>query len=168
MNLRVISPRLRFWVYFLIELLALPLLVLYFYIGISPDDSTFDVICLFFLIALQLFVALFPLLIEKYDFGAEWFHLDASGVTYTSRKVTYHLDWAQVQHIMLSPDAYGRFTKNCFICFYAEEIPSWLPMRSDYTPTAFGLQYRKGLPEVIAQYCSKEIYNLDAIEKSRR
>ena len=167
MIMRVISPRLRFWIYFLIELLALPLLALYFYIGISPDDSTFEVICLFFLIALQLFVALFPLLIEKYDFGAEWFHLDASGVTYQSRKATYHLDWVQVQHIMLSPDRTGNTTINSFICFYAEELPRWLPMRSDYSPTAFGLQYRKGLPETIGQYCNKEIYNLDAIERRR-
>ena len=167
MNLRVISPRLRFWVYFLIELAAIPLLVLYFYIGISPDDSTFDVISLFFLIALQLFVALFPLLIEKTSFGTDWFYLDTTGVTYTTRKVTYHLDWAQVKHIMLSPDAYGRTTKNCFICFYAEEVPRWMPMHTDYSPTAFGLQYRKGLPEAIAQYCSLPIENLEAIQKRR-
>ncbi|MEN6635467.1 MAG: hypothetical protein ABFC56_06430 [Clostridiaceae bacterium] len=168
MNLRVISPRLRFRIYLLIELLAVPFLVLYLYAGFSSLDTTVETVCWVFIIALQLFMVLSPLLIEKYSFGAEWFHLDASGVTYTSRKVTYHLDWAQVQHIMLSPDRNGSTTKNCFICFYAEELPRWLPMRSDYSPTAFGLQYRKGLPEIIAQYCDKEIYNLDAIEKSRR
>ena len=167
MNLRVISPRLRFRIYFLIELLALPMLGLFVYIGFSPEDPTFEVISWIFLIALQLFVALSPLLIEKYSFGAEWFHLDASGVTYVSRKVNYHLDWAQVQHICISPDRYGRFTKNCFICFYAEEVPRWMPMRSDYSPTAFGLQYRKGLPEIIAQYCSLPIENLDAIQKRK-
>ena len=167
MNLRVISPRLRFRIYFLIELLALPMLGLFVYVGFSPEDSTFEVVSWIFLIALQLFVALSPLLIEKYSFGAEWFHLDASGVTHVSRKATYHLDWAQVQHIWISPDRYGRFTKNCFICFYAEEVPRWMPMRSDYSPTAFGLQYRKGLPEIIAQYCSLPIENLDAIQKRK-
>ena len=167
MNLRVISPRLRFRIYFLIELLALPMLGLFVYVGFSPEDSTFEVVSWIFLIALQLFVALSPLLIEKYSFGAEWFHLDASGVSYVTRKVNYHLDWAQVQHICISPDRYGRFTKNCFICFYAEEVPRWMPMRSDYSPTAFGLQYRKGLPEIIAQYCSLPIENLEAVQKRR-
>ncbi len=168
MQLRVISPRLRFRIYFLIELIAVPFFFLYLYAGTQSIESTVEFVSWIFVLLLQLFAVLLPIFIERYDFGAEWFYLDASGVTYTSRKAAYHLDWTQVRHIMLSPDQYGRFTKNCFICFYADEIPSWLPLRSDYTPTAFGLQYRKGLPAIIAQYCSKDIMNLDAIEKPRR
>ncbi|MDD4311045.1 MAG: hypothetical protein PHW41_01025 [Eubacteriales bacterium] len=167
MQLRVISPRLRFWIYLLIELLTLPMLGLFLYAGISPEDSTPEVISWIFVFSLQLFVALSPLLIEKFDFGAARFLLDASGVTYLSRKATYHLDWTQVQLIALNPNQYGRFTKNCFICFYTEEIPRWMPMRADYTPTAFGLQYRKGLPQVIAQYCSLPIENLERIQKGK-
>ena len=167
MNLRVISPRLRFQIYFIIELLAVPFLAMYLYAGFSSLNTTVETVCWVFIIALQLFAVLSPIFIEKYSFGAEWFHLDASGVSYVTRKVNFHLDWAQVLHIYISPDRYGRFTKNCFICFYAEEVPRWMPMRSDYSPTAFGLQYRKGLPEIIAQYCSLPIENLEAIQKRK-
>jgi hypothetical protein len=40
--------------------------------------------------------------------------------------------------------------KTALSVIYAEEVPRWMPMHSDYSPTAFGLQYRKGLPEIIA------------------
>jgi hypothetical protein len=140
---------------------------LFLYAGISPDDTTLEVISWIFIIVLQLFLALSPLLIERTDFGSERFLLDGTGVTYLSRKTTYHLDWAQVQYVALNPNPYGRFTKNCFICFYADDAPEWMPMRADYTSTAFGLQYRKGLPEIIAQYCSLPIENLERIQKRK-
>ena len=168
MRLRVISPRLRFQIYFLIELITAPFFFMTIYAGFPSFESTVELISWIFVFLLFLFAVLSPVIIEITSFGANWFYLDTLGITYTTRKVSYHLDWAQVKHIMLSPDAYGRTTKNCFICFYAEEVPRWMPMHSDYSPTAFGLQYRKGLPEIIAQYCDKEIYNLDAIEKHRR
>ena len=168
MRLRVISPRLRVTIYFLIELIVLPFFVLTIYGGVPSYESTIEFISWLFVFLLFLFWLLSPFFMEKFGLGSEWFMIDASGVTYTSRKATYHLDWEQVNHIMLSPDRNGRTTKNCFICFYAEEVPRWMPMRTDYTATAFGVQYRKGLPEIIAQYCGKEIYNLDAIEKNRR
>ena len=167
MNLRVISPRLRFRIYFLIEMISVPFFLMTIYGGLPSFDSTFEFVSWLFVVLVFLFAVLSPLLIEKFDFGSERFLLDASGVSYVTRKVNYHLDWAQVQHICISPDRYGRFTKNCFICFYAEEVPRWMPMRSDYSPTAFGLQYRKGLPEIIAQYCSLPIENLDAIQKRK-
>ena len=167
MNLRVISPRLRFRIYFLIEMISVPFFLMTLYGGLPSFDSTFEFVSWLFVVLVFLFAVLSPLLIEKFDFGSERFLLDASGVSYVTRKVNYHLDWAQVQHICISPDRYGRFTKNCFICFYAEEFPRWMPMRSDYSPTAFGLQYRKGLPEAIAQYCSLPIENLEAVQKRR-
>ena len=167
MRLSVISPRLRLTIYFIIELIVSPFFAMTIYAGLPSFESTIEFISWLVVFLLFFFWLLSPIFLEKFGLGSEMFHLDESGVTYTTRKVIYHLDWTQVNHIMLSPDQYGRNTKNCFICFYAEDIPRWMPMRSDYTPTAFGLQYRKGLPELIAKYTDLEIENLEMIQKKR-
>jgi hypothetical protein len=154
-------------IYFLIEIIVLPFFILIVYAGFPSCESTIEFISWLFVFLLFFFWLLSPIFLEIFGLGSEWFILDASGVTYTTRKVMYHLDWTQVNHIMLSPDRYGRTTKNCFICFYAEEVPRWMPMRSDYTSTAFGIQYRKGLPEAIAKYCDLPIENIEAVLKRR-
>ena len=103
MRLRVISPRLRFQIYFLIELITAPFFFMTIYAGFPSFESTVELISWIFVFLLFLFAVLSPVIIEITSFGANWFYLGTTGVTYTTRKVSYHLDWAQVKHIMLSP-----------------------------------------------------------------
>ena len=75
--------------------------------------------------------------------------------------------WAEVQRITLAPDLYDRVSRRSYLVFYAEERPRPVTGRSEFHPHAFGLQYRKGLPEAIAKYCDLEIENLSVIEQKR-
>ncbi len=63
----------------------------------------------------------------------------------------------------LYPDRYGRFTKNCFICFSADEAFRAIRGRDDFSARIFGLQYRRGLPELIERYGNKQVEGLEQI-----
>ena len=70
--------------------------------------------------------------------------------------------------IIVTPDLYGRVSKRSYIVFYAEDEPQLIGARSEFHAGAFGLQYRKGLPEIIKKYCDLPIENLEAIERKKR
>ena len=68
----------------------------------------------------------------------------------------------------MTPDLYGRVSKRSYIVFYAEDEPQLIGARSDFHAGAFGLQYRKGLPEIIQRYCDLPIENIKAVQKKLR
>lgn len=105
---------------------------------------------------------------ELFGFGALRFLITKRGVVYQKRRLRYRLAWEDIQHVILTPDLYGRVSKNCYIVFYADEDPRLVSGRSEFHPRAFGSQYRKGLPEIIKKYCDLPIERLDTIERKKK
>ena len=130
---------------------------------ISPNDSLLPILRIVLMLFL-LVVALYPVYSEVFGTGSIRFEMDETGVTYRKYKTVYHLDWAEVTCISLNPDLLEQLTRRCYICFFAADDACWLRSREEFNEHAFGVQYRKGLPEAIAKYSELEIRNLDAIE----
>ena len=167
MKLRVVSPRETIAKYALIEgfsvlffLLILRNLTPYRYFSVMQllQYALMTVVGLFILI---------PVWLELFGFGSIRLILSKRGVVYQKRRLRYRLAWEDVQRIILTPDLYGSVSKRCYIVFYAEEAPHPVGARSEFHARAFGVQYRKGLPEAIARYCDLPIENLDAIQKAQ-
>lgn len=167
MKLRVVSPRETIVKYAMVEVFAILffLLVLrnltpyrYFSVMQLLQYSLLGVVVLFLLL---------PIGVELFGFGALRFLLSKRGVTYRNRKLRYRLAWDEVRHIVLAPDLYGRISKRSYLVFYADDDPRPVTGKSEFHERAFGLQFRKGLPEAIAKYCDYPIENLDVIQKKR-
>ena len=130
---------------------------------INPNESVLPILRVILMLFL-LVVALYPVYSEVFGTGSIRFEMDETGVTYRKRKTVYHLDWSEVTCISLNPDLLEQLTRRCYICFFTADEACWLRSREEFNEHAFGVQYRKGLPEAIAQYTNLEISNLDVIE----
>jgi len=167
MKLRVVSPRETIIKYLLIEGFA----ILFFLLvlrNLTPFRyfSVMQVLQYALLSVVGLFILL-PVWVELFGFGAIRFVLSKRGVSYQKRRLKYRLAWDEVQRIVLTPNIYGRVAKGSYLVFYADDTPNRVNGRTEFNPRAFGLQYRKGLPEAIAKYCDLEIENLNLVEKKR-
>ena len=111
---------------------------------------------------------LIPVWLELFGFGSIRLILSKRGVMYQKRRLGYRLAWDDVRRIIVTPDLYGRVSKRSYIVFYAEDEPQLIGARSDFHAGAFGLQYRKGLPEIIKKYCDLPIENIKAVQKKLR
>ncbi|MEA4869243.1 hypothetical protein SDC9_92892 [bioreactor metagenome] len=130
---------------------------------LNPNESLLPVLRIILMLFL-LVVALYPVYSELFGSGAIRFEMDETGVTYRKRQTAYHLDWPEIKCISLNPDLLEQLTKRCYICFFAADDACWLRSREEFSEQAFGVQYRKGLPEAIAKYTDLEICNLNAIQ----
>jgi hypothetical protein len=168
MKLRVVSPRETIIKYLMIEIFAI-LFFLLILRNLTPYRyfSVMQVLQYALLGIVALFILL-PVWVELFGFGSARFLLSSRGVIYQTRRTKYKLSWSEIERVILMPDLYGQVTRRSYLVFYADEKPNQISGRSEFHPRAFGLQYRKGLPEAIAQYCDLEIENLDAIVKASR
>ena len=165
MNFRVVSPKITLMIYLGIELLALPFFILIAF-GIGPYQYILEMPDFRLPLLLFLSVAIvIPVYFEFYSFGALRFRMDEAGVTYKMQKNEYHLSWSEVKHITLNPDAPEQLSTGRYLCFFADNEPTAVTARSGFNARAFGLQYRKGLPEAIAKYCDLKIENLIVVQK---
>ena len=167
MKLRVVSPRETIVKYTLIEVFSI-LFFLLILRNLTPYRyfTVMQLLQYALLVAVGLFI-LIPVWLELFGFGSIRLILSKRGVVYQKRRMRYRLHWEDVQRIIVTPDLYGSLTKRCYIVFYAEDAPQLIGARSEFHAGAFGAQYRKGLPEAIAQYCDLPIENLEAIQKRR-
>jgi hypothetical protein len=167
MKLRVVSPLETIVKYALTELFGIAFFLLVLR-NLSPYQY-FSVMqtLQYGLLIVVVFFLLLPVFVELFGFGAARLVLSGRGVIYKTRGMKYKLNWDEVERVILSPDLYAQVTKRSYIVFYADETPALVRNRSEFHPRAIGLQYRKGLPKVIAQYCDLEIENLNRIEKKR-
>ena len=164
MKIRVVRLQTVLLKYILAEGFALAFLaVLLVGAKINPNESLLPILRII-LILFLLIVALYPVFSEVFGSGAIRFEMDETGVTYRKRKTVYHLDWPEVKCITLNPDLLEQLTKRCYICFFAADDACWLRSREEFSERAFGVQYRKGLPEAIAKYTDIEISNLNTIQ----
>ncbi len=167
MKIRVVRFQTVLIKYILAESFALAFLaVLLVGAKLNPNESLLPILRII-LILFLLVVALYPVYSEVFGSGALRFEMDESGVTYRKRKTVYHLDWEEVKCISLNPDLLEQFTKRCYICFFAEDDACWLRSREEFNGRAFGVQYRRGLPEAIAQYTDLAICNLCEIRQEK-
>ncbi len=168
MKLRAVSPLETIVKYLMIELFAIPFFLLV-YKNLTPYRyfSVMQALQYALLGAVALFILL-PVYLELFGFGSIRFVLSKRGVIYQKRRLRYRLAWEDVKHIALCTNLYGRVSRRCYLVFYADENPRLITGRSEFHPRAFGMQYRKGLPDVIATYCDLSIENLDAIESGKR
>jgi hypothetical protein len=167
MKLPVVKTSLTVTIYFAIYLFVLPFFVLIAAVGIGRSFNLFKKISWWFLLVSTGGILLSPVWITKYGFPSLRFTIDEDGVSYIMRKCTYHLNWDEIRYVILYPDRYGRFTKNCFICFVADEFPPIISGREQFSDRVFGVQYRKGLPEYIGRYCDKPIQGLEYLQRKR-
>lgn len=165
MNFRVVSPRMTWIIYLGIELFAIPFFFLLLF-DIGPYQVYDSIPGARLIQLLLLCVALvLPLYFEFFNFGSLRLQMDEVGVTYKSRQVEYHLSWNEVKRISINPDAPGQLSTGVYLCFFADEEPKTIVARSGFNSRAFGLQFRKGLPEAIAKYCDLPIENLEIVQK---
>ena len=167
MKLRVVSPRETIVKYAMVEVFAI-LFFLLVWRNLTPYRyfSVMQVLQYSLLGVVALFILL-PVGVELFGFGSLRFLLSKRGVGYQNRKTRYRLSWDDVQRVVLSPDLYGRISKRSYVVFYADEEPQQVTGKTEFYERAFGLQYRKGLPELIAKYTDLEIENLEVIQKRR-
>ena len=165
MKLRVVSPLETIVKYTLIELFGIAFFLLVLR-NLSPYQyfSVMQVLQYGLLVVVVLFLLL-PVFVELFGFGSARFLLSNRGVIYQTRRTKYRLSWNEVERVVLTPDLYGQVTKRSYIVFYADEEPSYVRNRSEFHPRAFGVQYRKGLPNAIAKHCNLPIENLSKVEK---
>ena len=167
MRIRVVSPKVILFIYLGTELLAIPFFILILF-GIGPYQYMNEMPDLRLLLLLFLSVSIvLPLYFEFFSFGSLRLKIDEYGVTYHSRQEEYHLPWSEVKRIALIPDAFGEYATTPYVCFFADEEPRTIKARAEFNPRAFGVQNRKGLPEMIAKFCDIEIENLNVIDKKR-
>lgn len=168
MKLRVVSPRETIVKYALIEGFSI-LFFLLILRNLTPYRyfTVMQLLQYALLVAVGLFI-LIPVWLELFGFGSIRLILSKRGVMYQKRRLRYRLAWDDVQRIIVTPDLYGRVSKRSYIVFYAEDEPQLIGARSEFHAGAFGLQYRKGLPEIIKKYCDLPIENLEAIERKKR
>ncbi len=168
MKLRVVSPRETIVKYALIEGFSI-LFFLLILRNLTPYRyfTVMQLLQYALLVAVGLFI-LIPVWLELFGFGSIRLTLSKRGVMYQKRRLRYRLPWENVRRIIVTPDLYGRVGKRSYIVFYAEDEPQLIGARSDFHARAFGLQYRKGLPEIIKKYCDLPIENLKAIERKKR
>lgn len=167
MKLRVVSPRETIFKYALIEVFSI-LFFLLILRNLTPYRyfTVMQLLQYALLVAVGLFI-LIPVWLEQFGFGSIRLILSKRGVTYQKRRLRYRLAWEDVRRIIVTPDLYGRVGKRSYIVFYAEDDPQLIGARSDFHAGAFGLQYRKGLPEIIQRYCDLPIENLKKFKSDK-
>ena len=163
MKLRAVAPRETIIKYGLIEVFS----ILFFLLvlrNLTPYRyfSVMQVLQYGLLVVVVLFLLL-PVFLELFGFGSARFVINSRGVSYQTRRTRYRLAWEDVERVILTPGLFGQVTKRSFLVFYADEHPTYARNRSEFHPRAFGVQYRKGLEDVIAQYCDRAIENPDDI-----
>lgn len=123
-----------------------------------------------FVLFIFLVFILMPIWNRMWGSASMRFRIDQTGVTYIKRKTSYHMEWEDMQYIILYPDRYGRITKNCFICFVAAERPPLFNGYKDFNVEFIGVQWRKGLEETIREYTNKPIQGIEYLpgRKERR
>lgn len=165
MKLRVVSPRTTILTYLLIELFAITFFLLVWR-NLSPYGvfSIMQVLQYGLLVIVGLFT-LIPVALELIGFGSHRLSISEKGVSYRARKTRYRLGWEEIDHIALCPSLLGQTTKSSYVCFFADDRTRRVSGRAEFSRSAFGLQYRKGLPELIAKYCDLPIENLKEIQK---
>ena len=168
MKLRVVSPRETIVKYALIEGFSI-LFFLLILRNLTPYRyfTVMQLLQYALLVAVGLFI-LIPVWLELFGFGSIRLLLNRRGVMYQKRRLGYRLAWDDVRRIIVTPDLYGRVSKRSYIVFYAEDEPQLIGARSEFHAGAFGLQYRKGLPEIIKKYCELPIENIKAVQKKPR
>jgi len=168
MKLRVVSPRETIIKYALIEGFSI-LFFLLILRNLTPYRyfTVMQLLQYALLVAVGLFI-LIPVWLELFGFGSIRLILSKRGVVYQKRRLRYRLVWDDVRRIIVTPDLYGRVSKRSYIVFYAEDEPQLIGTRSEFHAGAFGLQYRKGLPEIIKKYCDLPIENIKAVQKKPR
>jgi hypothetical protein len=168
MKFRVVSPRETIVKYAMVEVFAI-----LFFLLVLRNLTPYRIFSVmqtlqYALLGVVILFILLPVGVEIFGFGALRFHLTKRGIVYQNRKLKYRLAWDEVQHIVLAPDLYGRISKRSYLVFYADDEPQPVTGKSEFYERAFGLQYRKGLPEAIAKYCDLPIENLERIQKKHR
>ena len=169
MNTTVINPILIIKIYLANYLVSIPLLFMILYTGNwGRNYSGHDSISRWSFIALVfVFCILMPVWNGKWGFASMKAKIDSRGVTYTTSKDCFIVDWDKVQYIILYPDRYGRITKNCFICFVAAERPPLFNGYKDFNMEFIGIQWRKGLEETIREYTDKPIQGIEYLPGRR-
>ena len=165
MRIPVVKISITITIYLIIYLLVLPFFILIVAVGVGRSSSLFEEISWWFLLVSTGGMLLSPVWISRYGFPSLRFGIDEHGVSYIMRKCSYHLNWDEIRYVILYPDRYGRFTKNCFICFVADEFPPLISGREQFSASVFGVQYRKGLTEYIGKYCDKPIQGLEYLKQ---
>ena len=168
MKMRAVSPRTTILTYGLIELFAISFFLLIL-TNLTPYKyfSVMQVLQYGLLVVVGVFI-LIPFFLEFFGFGSYRFRISEKGVTYSARKTRYRLSWEEIHHIALIPDLLGQTTKKSYICFFADDQPRRVSGRAEFSRSAFGAQYRKGLPELIAKYSDLPIENLETIEPAAK
>ena len=165
MEIPVLSPSFRLRVYLTNYVISVPLLVaMLASSGGEREPSLFgDIMWWGFMFVLFAYSILMPVWSKIWGASSMRFRIDHTGVTYIKRKTSYYMKWDDVQYIILYPDAYGRITKNCYICFFSDKTRPTLTKKG-FKEGAFGVQWRKGLEEIIREYTDKPILGIASFQ----
>ncbi len=163
MEIPVIRPSLKYLIYIVNYIISTPIFIimLAIYMGGRKYSTIEEIIYWSFMLIIFSGCILFPLWNGRWGYSSMKFRIDRNGVTYIKRKRYYHMKWDEIQNIIFYPDAYGRITKNCFICFIADKVPPLLTGYENFGEGAFGVQWRKGLEEIIREYTDKPIQGIE-------
>ena len=128
-------------------------------------------------VALLLGLIVFFAVEAAFGFGEEHITIDEAGLTFEarkavaagsalgSRKENYFIPWSEVRYVCLARTASGRYSKLSFIVFSTDVPYPQLYSRSAFDRTHVGIQYRKGLTDVIRRYTDLPIRSIEEIEK---
>ncbi len=165
MEIPVLSPSFRLRVYLTSYIISVPFLIAMLAAdGGSLGHSLIEEIIRWSLIFVVFaYGILMPVWSRIWGASSMRFRIDHTGVTYIKRKTSYYMKWEDVQYIILYPDAYGRITKNCYICFFSDKTRPTLTKKG-FKEDAFGVQWRKGLEEIIREYTDKPILGIASFQ----
>lgn len=98
--------------------------------------------------------------------GSQYFIIDSEGVSYIKkRNVRFTIRWEKVAVIALAPDGCGHYSTKSFVIFaIRDDALLLLSNRDHYNEDVVGVQYRKGLVDLIKQYTDIPIRFIDTIE----
>lgn len=163
MNMSVIRPSNIIKIYCFNYIFIMPFFIVMLVMdNLGRDHSYIEAIIRWFLIIFIFCIfILMPVWNGKWGFAAMRFKINEIGVAYIKRNTCYYLKWDEIEYIILYPDQYGRMTKNCLICFVADKVPPMLNGYKDFNERAFGVQWRKGLEEIIREYTDKPIRGIE-------
>ena len=165
MRLTVLKKGLTVVTFLFYALISFPLMVLPIIRIPTETDITQLYAEIFLLIVCSLGILVFVFSFFRHGYTAV-FEIGEKGVYCHFRKNHYFMPWENVKQIIMYPDMMGRITKNCIIFFIADDVPPPLPKKGalEYSDSFIGVQYRKGLLEIIRAYTSILIKNAEWIE----
>ena len=98
--------------------------------------------------------------------GAKCFKIDDNGVSYYDSDNEYVIEWENVKAIMLMPDKNGRYSSRSFINFVTrEDAALYFSNVAGFSNEVVGVQYRKGIVEIIRKYTEMPIRSIELIER---